>query len=107
MPQYAGFNWEQSVPTSDNRQPIFAFVPKFARQAWRALARLVAPRPGRRRELAPDHLPASARAGMRRRGHIQRVATLGGEWAAGLAASREERARWLNATLVPGPLRDA
>ena len=88
MPQYAGFNWEQSVPTSGNRQPILAFVPKFARQAWRALARLVAPRPGRR-ELAPDQLPAWARAGMRRRAHIQRVAALVDEWADEMAVSRE------------------
>jgi len=89
MPQYAGFNWEQSVPTSGNRQPILAFVPKFARQAWRALARLVAPRPGRRRELAPDQLPAWARAGKRRRAHIQRVAALVDEWADEMAVSRE------------------
>jgi len=107
MPQYAGFNWEQSVPTSGNRQPIFAFVPKFARQAWRVLARLVAPRPGRRRELAPDQLPAWARAGKRRRAHIQRVAALLDEWADEMAVSREERSRWLKAAWLHDALRDA
>ncbi|HYT99364.1 MAG TPA: HD domain-containing protein [Gemmatimonadales bacterium] len=85
--------------------PIRTFVPKFARQAWKALARLVAGRP--RPELAAEQLPGWARAGKRRRAHIRRVAALVEEWADEMEVSPQERSRWLKAVWLHDALRDA
>ena len=61
----------------------------------------------RRPELAAEQLPAWARAGKRRRAHIQRAAALVEEWADEMEVSPQERSRWLKAVWLHDALRDA
>jgi HD superfamily phosphohydrolase YqeK len=52
-------------------------------------------------------LPAWARVTPQRRAHIERVATLAGEWADRMGVDARERARWLRAVWLHDALRDA
>lgn len=59
------------------------------------------------RAAARGELPSWARASEKRRAHMARVASLLGEWAAGLGLSPDEQERWIAAGWLHDVLREA